>query len=152
VPQERSSHLRTSVGTRRLLLLSCLMAFSHGLDTHLGLALRLIHHDLRLRALRDIIASLLSACMTVERKGNEVAVGFGGKLVVSSKRPAMRSAIIQATEDERDRIVALIERATETWVAETPSSEGWAAYVTALNAARRNVEEALRIIDDAHRT
>jgi hypothetical protein len=84
VPQERSSHLRTSVGTRRLLLLSCLMAFSHGLDTHLGLALRLIHHDLRLRALRDIIASLLSACMTVERKGNEVAVGFGGKRVVSS--------------------------------------------------------------------
>ncbi len=151
-PRNGSSHLRTSVGPRRLLFRSCLMAFSHGLDTHLGLALRLIRHDLRLRALRDIIASLLSACMTVERKGNEVAVGFGGKLVVSSKRPAMRSAIIQATEDERDRIVALIERATETWVAETPSSEGWAAYVTALNAARRNVEEALRIIDDAHRT
>ena len=32
---------------------------------------------------------------------------------------------------------------------ETPGSEGWAAYITALNAARRNVEEALRIIDDA---
>ena len=64
----------------------------------------------------------------------------------------MRSAIIQSTEDERDRIVALIERATETWVAERPSSEGWAAYVTALNAARRNVEEALRILDDVHRT
>jgi hypothetical protein len=50
--------------------------------------------------------------------------------------------IKQATEAERDRIVALIEHATEAWVEETPGSEGWAAYVTALNAARRNVEEA----------
>ena len=65
---------------------------------------------------------------------------------------AVRDGIKKATEAERDRIVALIEHATETWVEETPGSEGWAAYVTALNAARRNVEEALRIIDDAHRT
>ena len=65
---------------------------------------------------------------------------------------AVRDGIKQATEAERDRIVALIEHATEAWVEETPGSEGWAAYVTALNAARRNVEEALRIIDDADRT
>ena len=30
-------------------------------------------------------------------------------------------AIKQATEDERDRIVALIERATETWGAKRPA-------------------------------
>ena len=59
---------------------------------------------------------------------------------------------MSGVKHERDRIVALIEHATEAWVEETPGSEGWAAYVTALNAARRNVEEALRIIDDADRT
>jgi len=72
--------------------------------------------------------------------------------MIGVKQEAVRDGIKQATEAERDRIVALIEHATEAWVEETPGSEGWAAYFTALNAARRNVEEALRIIDDADRT
>jgi hypothetical protein len=64
----------------------------------------------------------------------------------------MENSIVQATREQRDAIVSLIDRASETFGGDVPRAHSWAAYIAALNAARRNLEEALRIVEDADRT
>jgi hypothetical protein len=63
----------------------------------------------------------------------------------------MENPVVEATKEERDRLVALIALATEGWDGDLPRPEVWSAYVAALNAARRNLEEAVKIIEDAQR-
>jgi hypothetical protein len=64
----------------------------------------------------------------------------------------MREAMQKAVEEELDRIDDLLERSAQGWIGDLPGPDTKAAYIAALNAARHNIEEALRIVENADRT